>query len=444
MLTVVATPMKAKAEQKPYMEQLNISWDLEPDHTVTYQSYYYAVGFKDHKATIKDFKIENAEKKGYRKLTFTAEFNPDPNFTDDEFIKITNEWINNYINDSDKNYILNYQCGIVDYNTGENLKCSNDKNVTVKIGKPEMSEPKKYERSGHSWEVYQNIKENISIIYPNDYNNLCIVLGGSAVGGNTDGNKKFASGDCKFSDTSFFSAENKEVAHAMRIAGLSTPGEEIELDKNPTLLLVGQKLYISLKDWTEHEEWKIVNAESSNKSVIKTSASYSEMEGMGSSAELEGLKEGAASVVVTARSFTSGEEKVFTCNIKVEKETAQLDRMRFNVKNSKNGVIIYGVTAIDKKGKRYNLKNLKIDTIKNKKLKDNKFEIKKKELSDLDDMERNKMDKNIKNAEKWIPLVFSFSHGNSKYTTGLARVYLDKKGRVVGKFENAAVFNEAF
>lgn len=212
MLIVSVFPVQAS--QKPYMEQVNISWDLEPDHTVTYQSYYHAVGFKDHKAAIRDFKIENAEEKGYRKLTFTAEFNPDPCFTEDELIKIADERFNG-INES---YNLKYYCGIVDYNTGENLRCSNDKNVTVETKMSEVAEQKKFKTSAGYLEFYQNAKESISVIYPDDYYDLCIVLGGSSVTGYiNEVNSKFTSGECKFGETSFVNPENNGISHAMRV-----------------------------------------------------------------------------------------------------------------------------------------------------------------------------------------------------------------------------------
>lgn len=437
ILTVAAIPLKVQAAQEPYMKQLNISWDLEPEKTVTFQTYYYGVGFKDHKATVQNFKIEDAEEKGYKKLSFTTMFETDPYFTDEEFKKFEYE-----SKQYGKKFMISH-FSVVDYQTGENLQCTNNKNVTVEITDTELGEKKRYERPDFFFEYYEFNKSSMSITYPKDYHDLCIVLGGSAADNHTENNEKFISGECMFGETSYISS-NKEISHAMRIADLSVSADEIELEKNPELLLVGQKMYISLKDWAEHEEWKIINAESSNENTIKTSASYSEMEGMGSSAELDGLKEGTATVAITAKSFTSNEEKVFTCNIKVEKETAKLDRMRFNVKNSKNGVIIYGVTAVDKNGKKYKLNNINID-VKNKKISSNKFEITKKYFSDIDNMERSKMSNmNVKKAEKYIPLIFTFSHGNSRYTTGLARIYLDKKGKVVGKFDNVAVANEAF
>ncbi len=87
MITGTAV-LPVHAASKAYMSKMPVKWDLKPNKTVVYQSYYRNVGMLNQKAKISDWKITDAEKKGYKQLTFKVSFTTKRNFSAKEVKKM--------------------------------------------------------------------------------------------------------------------------------------------------------------------------------------------------------------------------------------------------------------------------------------------------------------------------------------------------------------------
>lgn len=227
VLASVSFPLQIQAAKKPYMKRLNISWDLKPDKKIKYQTKYEVLGYREQTAEIKNYKITDAAKKGYKKLTFTAVIGRDPKITNgqfQEFYHKCNEMYG-YVDDPGEKISRmggNNYYAVVDYRTGKSLEYEyNDKDVKVRSGKWKYSkQKKKYEDSdGCWWEFSKYTTANVSVVYPEDYKDLCLVVGGSSsqYGRTSEDSLYFDNDIIKFGETSYVSPENKKIAHAMRI-----------------------------------------------------------------------------------------------------------------------------------------------------------------------------------------------------------------------------------
>lgn len=207
--------MQAK-NKKPYMKKLDISWDLKPDKKVTFQSYREALGYRDHTITIKNY---NVKKKGaYKKLSFSVVV--DAHVLSQQEVHDIYAWREEMVND------IGFYVGttgipcyytLVDYSTGKCLESKNDKNVVVKATGWEMRGLQICNDSdGCSlMEPKGSQVKKVTVIYPADYKDLCIVAGGYSEDG--DSNDDFWEGKVKFGKTTMISPQNSRLAHAMRV-----------------------------------------------------------------------------------------------------------------------------------------------------------------------------------------------------------------------------------
>lgn len=220
-ILMAIAPLQTQASTKPYMEKLNLSWDLEPDKEITFQTKYGIIGYRDQTVEIKNYKIEDAKKENYKKLTFTAVYKIDPKMTNNEFQKYFHKGAEKYNGTNDFATRMKGMrfVAIVDYMTGENLEYEhNDKNVTVKNGEWKWNKLKTYKDShGCWWETNIDSKIKVSVTYPKDYKNLCIVVGGSSKYDENPTDEQFWNGNIKFGKTTYVSSKNKKISHAMLV-----------------------------------------------------------------------------------------------------------------------------------------------------------------------------------------------------------------------------------
>lgn len=214
-----AMPAQIQAAEQPYMKSLNVSWDLEPEKEITYQSYWAGLGYRDASAILKNYKITDADKDGYKKLTFTAVFAPNLNdFTAEE----VHAMIKSKLNAEYKTLGGWWYCTMIDYSVGKSLEAKNDKDVTVEFSAWKKSGKKKIKDSdGCSVTSYKKVKADITVTYPADYEELCIAVGGGTrkTITNSSVNTKFweDGNTMKFGETNFAGAKNKKTIHAMLV-----------------------------------------------------------------------------------------------------------------------------------------------------------------------------------------------------------------------------------
>ncbi len=205
--------VEAEAASKAYMKTLNVSWDLKPDKAVTFKTKYAGISMPKGKVTIKNYKIKDAKKEGYKKLTFTVVFKKKTDFTPEQVHKMTNS---EYCQETG-NIGGNVYATLVDYTTGECLECENDYGVTVDFGDWEhLDKEISEDEHGCYVSIYKTVKAKVTVTYPKDYKELCIAVGGMAKL-ESENDDKFYAGKIKFGKTPYISKSDKSVTHIMRV-----------------------------------------------------------------------------------------------------------------------------------------------------------------------------------------------------------------------------------
>lgn len=212
MALPVQEPVQAAAA---YMKKMPVKWDLAPQKTITYQSKYKGIGMKNQKAKITNWSITDAEEEGYKKLDFTVKFTRKWNVSPSEVMKIN------------KTGKLGGNIGglcyvtVLDYQTGKSLDSKNDFDVTTTWGEWKYTGSKYYwggDSSGDYYIYLTNAKVSATVVYPADYKDLCVGVGGSTSLTDTKANKKYwKKGTALFGKTSYQSKNNKKIAHFMRV-----------------------------------------------------------------------------------------------------------------------------------------------------------------------------------------------------------------------------------
>ena len=198
---------------KDYMSTLNVNWDLEPDKTLTITEPY--AGNIQHNSTVQitDYKIEPADKEGYNRLSCTCTVKKDWQPTVDEINTITNSL---YCQQTG-NIGGGVYYTIVDFNTGTCLEADNAYNITDSSTWEYYDYEKFKDDDTGAWLDFDRTSiAKISIIYPQDYTGLCIVIGGINQVIDTNSDNEFFNGNRQFGDTSYYkNGENN--SHWMRV-----------------------------------------------------------------------------------------------------------------------------------------------------------------------------------------------------------------------------------
>lgn len=204
--------MDVQAASKNYMKKMHVSWDLKKGKTVTYKTNYAGIGMRKLKAKIADYKIEDYGKTGYKKLTFTVQFEMGKKFKPKEIHKMCNS----------KHYKKNHGTGdivvhIIDYNTGKKLTIENPYGVTIRnAGWKNLKTRKEEDKDGC---CTYGFKKSVSytVIYPKSYKGLCIGFSGVTSLTTKKNDTRYMNGQAVFGKTSFFSKKDKSIAHFMRV-----------------------------------------------------------------------------------------------------------------------------------------------------------------------------------------------------------------------------------
>lgn len=203
-LTVIPLNVNAK---EPYMKEANVRWNLEPDKEVTFKANYVGYGYIPIKAKIENFKIEKADEEGYKKLTFSAKYkNPK--------LKLSKKQVDKIVA-SDGG--LGYMFTLLDYKTGKSLEYENDFDVKVSNSgwKYSKSNYKYYGHRGAWCSHCKTSKIKITVIYPEDYKDLCIGVCGSTDPFNEV--SEFLNGEVPFKKSTFYKKGKKDLSSFMRV-----------------------------------------------------------------------------------------------------------------------------------------------------------------------------------------------------------------------------------
>ena len=214
ILLVLVSAMPALAETEAAMEKVNVSWDLEPNVPAT--CYIKFTG------TDADFPVEykitgwkdTIRKDGMRQITFTLNYSNKFSPTKDEVETIASANVNGSIGGT-------FAWALVDYETGLDIEETNDVQLTQKAEK-KTDNQKKFNGKNKTYIKY-TVKSvyKITITCPKDYDNLCIGVLGQGVAIGSENDDGFWEGRVPFSETSYYSAENEQFTHFMRIRAYS-------------------------------------------------------------------------------------------------------------------------------------------------------------------------------------------------------------------------------
>lgn len=209
ILTCVVNPIQAEAATKS-LKDLNISWDLKNDKDVTFKTKIGGMGMQEEKVRISDYKITDASKKGYKKLTFKVIYNYNTDWSQEQI---------HACNNTDEGFGANDYYTVVDYKTGTCLENKNKYNVTVKkIGDWQYSNRVIKVADCGCWIRMSGTQEcKISVTYPKEYKNLCILVGGSTKTTDTSNNNKFWNAKTTFDKTTYYSQKDSSVCHGVRV-----------------------------------------------------------------------------------------------------------------------------------------------------------------------------------------------------------------------------------
>ena len=205
----------AAGTKKAHLKGLNISWDLENNKTVGFQAYQPGIGYWDMgTVTMKNYKVENLKGKGKKKLTFTIIFNFNGQLSASEVDEIYYTSYENY-----DGMAAGYYCSVVDYYTGKCLENENNKGVKATASVKEGDENYSYGTNGVFISYPKYWKAKVKVVYPADYDGLCIIAGGSTLKFLTDyyETEDFFNGNIKLGKANYISDINNKVCHAMRV-----------------------------------------------------------------------------------------------------------------------------------------------------------------------------------------------------------------------------------
>ena len=201
---------------KNYMDSLDINWDLVPNKWFTITEPCAGIGKIESNVQIKDYKIEKAAKEGYNQLSFTYVLKRQWTPTSDEITEIlaSTEY------QKTGKILGGYYFNLVDYNTGIGIG-HNDLDITRVDGeKWELSDYEQFENNdtGSRIGFYKTATMKYILVYPQDYTEICIGVGGDNQLLETKIDEDYWNDGLKiqFGETSYYK-NGKNNSHWMRI-----------------------------------------------------------------------------------------------------------------------------------------------------------------------------------------------------------------------------------
>ena len=205
---------EAEAETENGMENVNVTWDLEPDVPVActlkftgtdadFPVEYKITGWKD-----------TVRKDGMRQISFTLNYTNKfvPTKEETETIAMAN--VGGTVGGT-------FAWALVDYETGLDIEEKNDVQLVQKVQKKTNSQKKFNGKNKTYIRFVVKAVYKITITCPKDYDGLCIGVLGQSVPVQTEADTAFWEGTVPFRETSYYSSENAQLTHFMRVRALS-------------------------------------------------------------------------------------------------------------------------------------------------------------------------------------------------------------------------------
>ena len=178
----VCGSMTAQAKT-PFMKKLGVKWDLKEGKWVKIRVHNVGNVWEGAKATIKNVKIENAKKEGYKKLSYTFVVKLEK-YTPSQIHKIGNAVGAGSLYE----YVCKSYCYDIDgFEMSSDYDSDIKENMSVKQSKPYICKD-----SHGCWvDFVDTIKAKCTVIYPEkDYKKICIGVCGNGSYKEPAGNNK--------------------------------------------------------------------------------------------------------------------------------------------------------------------------------------------------------------------------------------------------------------
>jgi hypothetical protein len=211
---MLSIPVQAETSENS-LENLNISWDLKNDKAVSFKA-VIGKAAKNGKSisdstlvkmgtvTMTDYNVTNAEKEGYKKLSFKIVFKLSPKLS-----KKTVDKMYYYYHYKSTDPLGKVSVVLADYETGEELK-SGENDVSISYGKFKSSGTKKYSGSGgREISIAQKKWVKVTVVYPETFENMCILAGGTS--------SHSIKTNSLIKNTNLYSKKDKLVCHGFRV-----------------------------------------------------------------------------------------------------------------------------------------------------------------------------------------------------------------------------------
>ncbi|MCI8363924.1 MAG: hypothetical protein HFG34_03095 [Eubacterium sp.] len=195
------------------LSDLGLKWDLKKNKSVICKTTWGKNIRLKMSAKLTKYKVTDANKAGYKKLTFTVKFKHMEKLTKSQVNKI----LRYYLKTGNTGGSLYYV--VADYDSGMCLEEKNDKNVTVK-SKWKWGKKQNFYGSGKyrsSYVHYRNGRCEVSVVYPEDYSGLCIGFGAYNGSAATKADEAFEEGKKSFGKTSHYK-KGKTNSHWMKVS----------------------------------------------------------------------------------------------------------------------------------------------------------------------------------------------------------------------------------
>lgn len=228
---ILAVPSQdVQAASKNHIKKLGLRWDLKKSKTVVYDSVFAGIGKIKKAGTFKitKYKVSNARKKGYKKLALTYVQKYTVSLTDTKIHKAANS---SYCRKTGSTGGGRY-FAIVDYNTGMSLEEKNKLNVKV-TSSTKLLKTRKFKDKDGCYMECDNTRVTLTITYPEDYDGLCIGLGGYNQLSNSKADNSFWRGKKEFGKTSYYK-KGKKNSHWMRVRASKKNASTATSSSKPT------------------------------------------------------------------------------------------------------------------------------------------------------------------------------------------------------------------
>ena len=195
----------ANTKKTDYMAKLGVTKGIKVGKAYKFSTMTDVVGKSSGTWTLNKIKVSNASKKGYKKLTFTVIWKNNCSPTQNQVDQLW-EYAKKHNNTS---YVGVNMCAVVDKYTGIDLEeaaVGKKYDVTVTAKKETYRKTLYCSNRARSIIFTSKWKADVTIVFPENYDGLCIGFGTSNKKNFTTADNQFFKGKVKFEKTSFWKA----------------------------------------------------------------------------------------------------------------------------------------------------------------------------------------------------------------------------------------------